>query len=163
MFAVTILGNNSALPMHDRHPTAQVLTMDEYAFLIDCGEGTQIQMNRYKIRRSRISHIFISHLHGDHYFGLPGLLNSFSLTHRTEELHLFAPAPLESILRQIFEVADTKLTYPLIFHALEQDGLIFDAGKLSVHCFKVIHRIDCWGFMFREKEKPRKVDVDRAR
>jgi ribonuclease Z len=149
--------------MHDRHPTSQVLTIDEYAFLIDCGEGTQIQMNRYKIRRSRIAHIFISHLHGDHYFGLPGLLNSFSLTHRTEDLHLYAPAPLESILRQIFEVADTKLTYSLIFHPLEEDGLIFDARKLTVHCFKVQHRIECWGFLFREKEKPRKVDIDRAR
>ncbi|TAH05200.1 MAG: MBL fold metallo-hydrolase, partial [Sphingobacteriales bacterium] len=79
MFAVTILGNNSALPMHDRHPTAQVLTVDDQTFLIDCGEGTQVQMNRFKIRRSRISHIFISHRHGDNYFGLFGLLNSFSL------------------------------------------------------------------------------------
>ena len=149
--------------MHDRHPTAQVLTMDENAFLIDCGEGTQIQMNRYKIRRSRIAHIFISHLHGDHYFGLPGLLNSFSLTNRTEDLHLYAPAPLEPILRQIFEVADTKLTYPLFFHPLDKDGLILEGKKLTVHCFHVQHRIECWGFLFREKEKLRKVDLDRAK
>jgi len=163
MFAVTILGNNSALPMHDRHPTAQVLTLDEFACLIDCGEGTQIQMNRYKIRRSRIAHIFISHLHGDHYFGLPGLLNSFSLTNRTEDLHLYAPPALEPILRQIFEVADTRLTYTLFFHPLEKDGMIMEGKKISVHCFKVQHRIDCWGFMFREKEKLRKVDIDKAR
>jgi len=149
--------------MHDRHPTAQVLTMDEHAFLIDCGEGTQIQMNRYKIRRSRIAHIFISHLHGDHYFGLPGLLNSFSLTNRTEDLHLYAPAPLEAILRQIFEVADTKLTYPLFFHPLDKDGLIMEGKKLTVHCFHVQHRIECWGFLFREKEKPRKVDLERVK
>jgi ribonuclease Z len=163
MFAVTILGNNSALPMHDRHPTSQVVTIDEYSFLIDCGEGTQIQMNRYKIRRSRIAHIFISHLHGDHYFGLPGLLNSFSLTNRTDDLHLYAPPALESILSRIFEVADTKLTYTLCFHPLEKDGLIMDGKKLSVHCFKVQHRIDCWGFLFREKEKLRKVDTLKAK
>ena len=74
MFGVTILGNNSALPAYERHPTAQVVTLDEHLFLIDCGEGTQMQLSKYKIRRSRINHIFISHLHGDHYFGLPGLL-----------------------------------------------------------------------------------------
>ncbi len=163
MFAVTILGNNSALPMHDRHPTAQVLFIDEFGFLIDCGEGTQIQMNRYKIRRSRIGHIFISHLHGDHYFGLPGLLNSYSLTNRTDDLHLYAPAPLESILQQIFEVADTKLTYKLFFHPLQEDGLILEGKKLTVHCFKVQHRIECWGFLFREKEKLRKVDLESAK
>ncbi len=163
MFAVTILGNNSALPMHDRHPTSQVLMVDEAAFLIDCGEGTQIQMNRYKIRRSRIAHIFISHLHGDHYFGLPGLLNSYSLTNRTEDLHLYAPAPLEPILKQIFDVADTRLTYPLIFHPLKENREIMDGKKLSVQCFKVQHRIDCWGFLFREKEKQRKVDPEMAK
>lgn len=149
--------------MHDRHPTSQVLTMDEFAFLIDCGEGTQIQMNRFKIRRSRIGHIFISHLHGDHYFGLPGLLNSYSLTSRKEEIHLYAPAPLESILHQIFEVADTKLTYPLYFHPLEKDGMILEEKKLTVECFRVQHRIDCWGFLFREKGRQRKIDSERVR
>ena len=163
MFAVTILGNNSALPMHDRHPTSQVLLMDESAFLIDCGEGTQIQMNRYKIRRSRIAHIFISHLHGDHYFGLPGLLNSYSLTNRTDDLHLYAPPQLEPILHKIFEVADTNLTYKLIFHPLENEGVIMDGKKIMVECFKVKHRISCWGFLFREKEKPRKVDIEKAK
>ena len=163
MLAVTILGNNSALPMHDRHPTAQVVTVDDQTFLIDCGEGTQVQMNRYKIRRSRISHIFISHLHGDHYFGLFGLLNSFSLISRKEDLHLFAPAPLEAILEQVFQTGDTKLSYNLYFHPLEKAGLLYDGKKIEVHCFPVFHRINCWGFMFREKEKLRKVDVDRCR
>ena len=162
MFAVTILGNNSALPMHDRHPTAQVLTVDDETFLIDCGEGTQVQMNRYKIRRSRISHIFISHLHGDHYFGLFGLLNSFSLINRKEDLHLYAPAPLKVILDQVFQTADTILSYNLFFHPLE-DGLLYEGKKLTVHCFPVFHRINCWGFLFREKEKLRKVDVEKTR
>lgn len=149
--------------MHDRHPTAQILTMDDQTFLIDCGEGTQVQMNRYKIRRSRISHIFISHLHGDHYFGLFGLLNSFSLINRKEDLHLFAPAPLEEILQKVFITADTQLSYKLYFHPLEKEGLLYEGKKITIHCFPVYHRINCWGFLFREKDKLRKVDVDRCR
>ncbi len=149
--------------MHDRHPTSQVLTMDDQTFLIDCGEGTQVQMNRFKIRRSRINNIFISHLHGDHYFGLFGLLNSLSLISRTEDLHLFAPAPLESILKEVFRVADTRLSYPLFFHPLDQEGQIWEGAKATVSAFRVFHRIDCWGFLFREKEKQRKVDIDKAR
>ena len=160
MFAVTILGNNSALPMHDRHPTAQVLTVDDQAMLIDCGEGTQVQMNRFKIRRSRISHIFISHLHGDHYFGLFGLLNSFSLVNRREDLHLFAPPGLKTILDLVLEHAETELSYTLHFHPLQTPGLILEGKKLTVECFPVFHRIGCWGFLFREKEKLRRVDVD---
>jgi ribonuclease Z len=163
MFAVTILGNNSALPMHDRNPTSQVLTMDDQAFLIDCGEGTQVQMNRFKIRRSRINNIFISHLHGDHYFGLFGLLNSLSLISRTEDLHLYAPPALENILLEVFRVADTKLSYRLHFHPLEQEGQIWEGPKATVTAFRVFHRIDCWGFLFREKEKQRKVDIENAR
>ena len=120
-------------------------------------------MNRYKIRRSRINHIFISHLHGDHYFGLFGLLNSYSLISRKEDLHLYAPAPLEPILQQVFKTADTQLSYQLIFHPLEKAGLLFESSKLAIECFPVFHRINCWGFLFREKEKLRKVDVDQCR
>lgn len=149
--------------MHDRNPTSQVLTIDDQAFLIDCGEGTQVQMNRFKIRRSRIHNIFISHLHGDHYFGLFGLLNSLSLISRMDDLHLYAPAPLENILKDVFRVADTKLSYRLIFHPLEEEGLIWEGAKVTVSTFRVFHRIDCWGFLFREKEKQRKVDTDKAR
>lgn len=162
MLALTILGNNSALPAFDRNPTAQVLqTLDE-SFLIDCGEGTQMQMTKYKIRRSKIGHVFISHLHGDHYFGLIGLLTSMSLLSRTQELHLYAPAALETIIRLQLEVADTHLSYPLHFHALQEEGLIHDGKKIQVHCFKVLHRIACWGFLFRQKKNPRKLDAARA-
>ena len=149
--------------MHDRHPTSQLVTIDENALLIDCGEGTQIQMNRYKIRRSRIDHIFISHLHGDHYFGLPGLLNSFSLTNRIDDLHIYAPEALEMILQKMFEVADTRLTYTLHFHPLRDEGIILDGKKITVSSFKVQHRIECWGFLVREKEKQRKVDPEKAK
>jgi ribonuclease Z len=148
--------------MHERHPTCQVITAGDELFLVDCGEGAQAQMNRYKIRRSRINHIFISHLHGDHYFGLPGLLNSFSLTSRKEPVHLHAPAPLKAILDLQFEAAQAHLTYPLHFHALEEEREIVSLQKFSVMSFRVSHRIECWGFLFREKEKPRKIDPDRA-
>ncbi len=163
MLALTILGNNSAIPAFERYPTAQVLQMQEDIFLIDCGEGTQMQMAKYKIRRSKISHIFISHLHGDHYFGLIGLLTSMSLLNRTQDLHLHAPAPLEKILQMQLEVASTTLCYKLLFHPLTAEGLILNEKKITVHCFKVLHRIECWGFLFRQKKKPRKIDSDRAR
>ncbi len=162
MFAVTILGNNSALPMHDRHPTSQIVEVDEHVFLVDCGEGAQIQMNRFKIRRSRINHILISHLHGDHYFGLPGLLNSFSLTNRAEEIHLYAPPALHEILDLQFKAAATELTYALHFHPLTQEGVLIDERKAIVSCFKVTHRVECWGFLFKERQKLKKVDPEKA-
>ncbi len=163
MIAITILGNNSAIPAFGRNPTSQLLqTLDE-SYLIDCGEGTQLQMAKYKIRRSKIKHILISHLHGDHYFGLIGLLNSMSLLGRTQDLHLHAPAKLEEIIHLQFKVADTNLSFKLYFHALEKEGIIIDENKLTVECFKVIHRIECWGFLFKEKKNPRKVNNERAR
>ena len=161
MFGVTILGNNSALPAYDRHPTAQVVTLNDQLFLIDCGEGTQMQLSKYKIRRSKISHVFISHLHGDHYFGLPGLLTSFSLMSREADLHLHAPEPLKQILDLQFSSADTRFTFKVHFHPLKEEGLIVDEDKFTVECFKVMHRIECWGFIIREKKKPRKIDTNR--
>lgn len=162
MFGVTILGNNSALPAYDRHPTAQVVTLNEQLFLIDCGEGTQMQMARYKIRRSKIKHIFISHLHGDHYFGLIGLLTSMGLLGRETDLHLYAPSALKDILELQFKVADTNLPFPLHFHPLEKDQIIIDTKKFSVECFATQHRIPCWGFIIREKKHPRKIDREKV-
>ncbi len=162
MFGVTILGNNSAIPAYDRHPAAQVVTLRDVLLLIDCGEGTQIQMSKYKIRRSRISYIFISHLHGDHYFGLPGLITSMGLLGREEELHLFAPPPLKEILDMQLKVAKTVLPFSLIFHPLQQEGFLVNNENFSAECFTVYHRIDCWGFIINEKKKPRKLLVDKA-
>src|ERR1700689_416938 len=144
MLAVTILGNNSALPAFDRHPTAQVVTMDEHIFLIDCGEGTQMQMARYKIRRSKINHIFISHLHGDHYFGLIGLITSMGLLGRIQELNLYAPPPLKELIDMQLKFADTQLPFPLHFHCLQGEDVIMKDSKVEVGCFKVNHRIECW-------------------
>ena len=163
MFAITILGNNSALPAFGRNPTSQLLQADDDSFLIDCGEGTQNQLSRYKLKRSKISRIFISHLHGDHYFGLMGLITSMSLLNRTQELHLHAPAGLKAIIDLQLGVASMTLSYPLHFHPLGEEGIIADTGKVEISCFKVKHRIDCWGFLFREKKKPRSIDAEKAR
>ena len=157
MFSVTILGNNSAVPAFDRHPTSQVVTLHDHSFLIDCGEGTQMQMSKYKIRRSKINHIFISHLHGDHYYGLVGLLTSMGLLSRTTDLHLYAPAMLKEILDLQFKVADTKLPYAVHFHPLKKEEIIFEDERCTVECFTTKHRIECWGFLFREKKCPRKI------
>lgn len=161
MFGLTILGNNSAIPAFDRHPTAQVLTFADQIYLIDCGEGTQSQLTKYKIRRSRINHIFISHLHGDHYFGLIGLLSSFSLMGRTAPLHIYAPAELEQILLLQMEVASNILPYAMHFHAHPTGHqLILDDGKVEVFIFPTKHRIKCYGFFFREKKWLRQISKE---
>lgn len=163
MIAVTILGNNSAVPSHSRHPTAQILQSGEHFFLIDCGEGTQMQLSLYKIKRSRINRIFISHLHGDHYFGLIGLLNTLALNNRLNDLHIYSPSPLRSIIELQMDVAAARFPYQLYFHDLNKEEIIFEDKKLSVECFKVNHRIECWGFIFREKKNLRKVNVQQVK
>lgn len=162
---VTILGNNSALPAFGRHPTAQVVTVYGEAMLIDCGEGTQIQMQRFGVKWRKLQHIFISHLHGDHYFGLPGLINSMSLLGRTLPLHLYAPAALEPILDQILKVADTALCYPFFFHPLAEgeSALLVDNDACIVRSFPVEHRIACHGFTIERKTKGRKLLPEKCR
>ena len=163
MIAVTILGNNSAVPAHNRHPTAQIVQTAEHAFLIDCGEGTQMQMDFYKIRRSKINHIFISHLHGDHYFGLIGLLTSLALNNRLNDLHIYSPKKLEAIIQIQLDAAGGQLPYSLYFHVLENEEIIFEDKKIAVECFKVNHRIECWGFKFKEKKNLRKINIQQAK
>lgn len=163
MLGVTILGNNSALPAFDRHPTAQLVTLDDQLFLVDCGEGTQVQLSRYRIRWGRINYIFISHMHGDHYFGLPGLINSMGLLNREHELHLFAPEPLKGILDLQLSAAGTQLPYTLHFHPLEHEGELVKTDRFRVSCFTTLHRIPCWGFKFEQVKAPRKVNPEKAR
>jgi ribonuclease Z len=162
MLAVTILGNNSAVPAFDRHPTSQVVTMDGDNFLVDCGEGTQIQMIKYRIRRSRISHIFISHLHGDHYFGLIGLINSFGLLNHLQDLHIYAPAPLQQIIEWQLKVANTILPYQLFFHTIDKQEVLLNEEKIVVKCFPTNHRIQCYGFSFHAKKGKRKLIPEKA-
>lgn len=158
-FAVTILGNNSALPAHGRHPTAQVVTYHDRLFLIDCGEGTQMQMSAYKIRRNKIQHLFISHLHGDHYFGLIGLLNSFGLQNRTRPLHIYCPEPLKKILDVQFESSDTILPFELTYTFLApgKHQILLTQEDLVVEAFPTDHRIACFGFLFRQIQSKRKL------
>jgi ribonuclease Z len=173
MLAVTILGNNSALPAFDRHPTAQIVTMEDHIFLVDCGEGTQMQMAKYKIRRSKINHIFISHLHGDHYFGLIGLLTSMGLLGRTQDLHIHAPGALQEIIGLQLRVADIHLPYLVHFDSLpqqpseakiaDQPAVLLREARYEVSCFPVTHRIECWGFIFREVRPVRRVNPEKAR
>lgn len=163
MLSVTILGNNSAVPAFNRHPTSQVVSHDGTNYLVDCGEGTQIQMIKYKIRRSKITHIFISHLHGDHYFGLIGLINSFSLLSHKQEMHIYAPSPLQQIIEVQLKVADNTLSYPLYFHTLTEPGVLVDNEKIRISCFRTTHRIECYGFLFDEKEGKRKLLIDKVR
>ncbi len=163
MFAVTILGNNSAVPAFNRHPTSQVVTLEGVNYLVDCGEGTQIQLINYKIRRSKISHIFISHLHGDHYFGLVGLINSLSLLGHQQSLHVFGPAPLKEIIELQLRVADTTICYPLHLHTITGPDTLVDDNRITVKCFRTNHRIECYGFSFTEKKAPRKLNIEKAK
>jgi ribonuclease Z len=158
-FEITILGNGSATPTFQRHPSAQVLRVDDRVYLIDCGEGTQMQMGRYKVKSHRIMHIFISHLHGDHYLGLMGLLSSMHLQGRTTELHIYAHRELQSIIEYQMEVSHTRLRYPLVFHWHEniKGHSLFEDDHITVEPIPLEHRIPCVGFLFREKPRPVKL------
>jgi ribonuclease Z len=158
-FKITILGSNSAIPTLKRNPTAQIINHNQKIFLIDCGEGTQMQLRRYHLKLQRISQIFISHLHGDHYFGLIGLISSMHLLGRNDELHVYGPAQLEKILQIQLEASQTELMYPFHFHAIdpEVNTVIFENDKLEVSTIPMNHRVPTCGFLFQEKPGNRKL------
>ncbi|HPR31673.1 MAG TPA: ribonuclease Z [Prolixibacteraceae bacterium] len=155
-FELTILGTSSALPTSTRYPTAHVLNVRERFFLIDCGEGTQIQMRKYGIKFHRINHIFISHLHGDHYYGLIGLLSSYTLLERKTDLHIYAHSDLPLILKSQLDLLSSDLTYKIIWHPLnfKREQIIFENAFLKVRSFPLRHRIPCCGFLFSEQTEP---------
>lgn len=163
-FSLTVLGSSSAAPAHNRNLSAHLLNANERFFLIDCGEGTQFQLRKYHLSMQRIKHIFISHLHGDHFFGLIGLLNTMHLHGRKEELHLYADAQLENILNVQLQASGTFLLFPIIFHPLRYDSgdLILEEQRITVHSFPLLHSIPTCGFLFREKNPPRRVPVARS-
>ncbi|MDF1559401.1 MAG: ribonuclease Z [Bacteroidales bacterium] len=158
-FRLTILGTSSALPTSDRYPTAHVLNVHERLFLIDCGEGTQMQMRRYRIRFGRINHIFISHLHGDHFFGIYPLLSSFNLMGRKTPLHLYAPEPVEDLVSRHLSDFDINLGFELVIHSLKsrECSLILNDRRVEVFSFPLRHRIPSYGFLFREKRAERNI------
>ena len=160
-FELTILGCSSATPTASRNPTAQVLNIHERFFLLDCGEATQIQIRRFKINIQRIDHIFISHLHGDHYLGLPGLLGTMHLLGREKKLHIYSPPGLKEIIDTNHFHSKTFLKYELVFHVIENKATIFEDDKLTVDTIPMNHRIPCYGFLFREKRLPRNIIKDK--
>jgi ribonuclease Z len=152
-FEVTILGTAAATPAYGRFPTSQVLNIQDQWYMIDCGEGTQMRLTDFHIPRNRINHIFISHLHGDHVFGLPGLLTSMSLNGRQEAMHIYSPIGLEEMIHAMLRLSDSHLLYPLHFHVTntEQHELIYENDGLTVHSIPLLHSVPCAGFLFKEK------------
>ncbi len=161
-FDLLILGSSSAAPTTKRNPSAQLLNVAERFFLIDCGESTQIQLRKYKTKFQKIDHIFISHLHGDHFLGLPGFLSSMHLLGRKQPLTLYCPKELKGIIDLINTVSDTRLNYEIKWHFTKNDGLnlLFEDEKVQVFSFPMKHRIFCTGFLFKEKPLLRKIDKD---
>ncbi|MES2733171.1 MAG: ribonuclease Z [Bacteroidota bacterium] len=162
IFELTILGCNAAIPAHNRHPTAQILQIDQSYFLIDCGEGTQMQLSKFKIRPNRIHYIFISHLHGDHYLGLTGLISTMHLHKRTDDLYLYGPIGLAEIITLQLKYSDTRLNYRICFHEIDTEArkVILENDWLTVETIPLIHRINCAGFLFREKPKRHRLRKD---
>ena len=163
IFEVSILGSSSATPIYQRHPTAQVLNIHERFFLVDCGEGTLIQLNRYKIKFHRINHIFISHLHGDHYLGLLGLLSTMHLQGRTIPIHLYCQEKLKEIIDIQLKYSETVLRFPIHYHMLdtEKAAVIFEDDDIEISTIILNHRIPCTGFLFREKPRLRKLQKEK--
>ncbi|MBU2951177.1 ribonuclease Z [Tamlana agarivorans] len=158
---LSILGCYSATPRTLNNTTSQVLEINNHMFLIDCGEGTQVQLRKHKIKFNRIKHIFISHLHGDHFFGLVGLISTFRLLTRETDLHVYGPKGIKDIVVLQMKLADSWTNYNLYFHELTSDKseLIFEDDKVEVHTIPLNHRIYTNGYLFKEKEGDRKLDV----
>ncbi|RED49302.1 ribonuclease Z [Seonamhaeicola aphaedonensis] len=158
---LTILGCYSATPRILTNPTAQVLETKGHMFLIDCGEGTQVQLRKHKVKFSRIKHIFISHLHGDHFFGLVGLISTFRLLTREADLHIYGPEGIKEVITLQMKLADSWTNYKLIFHELtsKKSELIFEDDKVEVHTIPLNHRVYTNGFLFKEKKGKRKLNI----
>lgn len=161
MLEIKILGSSSATPTLERHPSAQLVFAGDTKILIDCGEGTQTQMFRYQIKYNRIDYILISHLHGDHFLGLPGLLSTMSLNGRKRPLHIAGPKALAELMASFLEVSDTHLEFPVNYHTTQPDSLslLFSTDSLEIHSIPLKHRIPCTGFLIKEKKDPRKINV----
>ena len=162
---LTILGCHSATPRVNAHPTSQYLEINNRHFLIDCGEGTQRQMRKHKVGFSKINHIFISHLHGDHFFGLIGLISTFGILNREKELHIYGPKGLKEVTTLQLRVSKSYSKYNIVFHELnsKESELIFEDDNVSVTTIPLSHRVYTNGFLFREKEKPKKLNIDNVK
>lgn len=158
---LTILGCHSATPHENKNPTAQLLDIKGHRFLIDCGEGTQVQLRKAKVSFVHIKHIFISHLHGDHFYGLPGLVSSFRLLGREAPLHIYGPKGIKEALTLLLKLANSWTNYPLHFHELESDvsECVFEDDSVTVHTIPLKHRVYTNGFLFAEKQGLRRINT----
>lgn len=159
---VTILGYNSATPTVNSHPTSQLINVNERYLLVDCGEGTQVQLRRAKAKFSKINHIFISHLHGDHVFGLIGFISTMQLMGKTTPLHIFGPYGIQDFIMNQLRHTQAKCSYELVFHELdfEDSRLIFEDKKVEVYNLPLDHRIYCNGYLIKEKPKLKKLNIE---
>lgn len=159
---VTILGCHSATPRANAYPTSQYLEINNSHFLIDCGEGTQRQMRKYKVSFSKINHIFISHLHGDHFFGLIGLISTYGILSRDKDLHIYGPVGIKEVTLLQLKFSKSHVKYKIIFHELssKESEVVFENDKVIVQTIPLIHRVYTNGYLFTEKQKPRKLHID---
>lgn len=164
-FSVLILGSASASPTISRNPSAQLVNINEQYYLVDCGEGTQLRLREHKIKFQRLHHIFISHLHGDHYLGLLGLLQTMHLLGRTLPLNVYGPKQLKEIIDMHLSYSHSTLKYSLIFHETQtnESVVLFENDQITVSTILLDHRIPCTGFLFKEKTKPRIINVGEVR
>ncbi len=162
-FKLRILGSSSALPTSERFPTSQVVLYNNTPYLIDCAEGTQLQMRKYKVPFGRLKNIFISHLHGDHFYGIFGLLSTFNLLGRIQDLNIYAPAKLKSIYESVLKLNNDGLNYKINFFELYNNGKnkIYENKDFQVFSFPLKHSKEVFGFLFEEKQKQRKVIKDK--
>ncbi len=162
---LTILGCYSATPRTLGNTTSQVLEINNNMFLIDCGEGTQVQLRRHKVKFNRIKHIFISHLHGDHFYGLVGLISTFRLLTREADLHVYGPKGIKEIITLQLKLADSWTDYNLYFHELSSKAseLIYEDDTVEVHTIPLTHRVYTNGYLFKEKEGERSLNIDAAK
>lgn len=159
-FYVTVLGSSSATPSNHRGLTSHVVNYDGNYIMFDCGEGTQLQLRRFNIPMQKINHIFISHLHGDHFYGLIGLMSTYHLYQRTKPLHIYAHEPLKQIIDIQLQASHTELSYPFVFHTIPFDyrGTLLNENDFFIHTFPMLHAIPTNGFVFHEKKRQRKVN-----
>jgi ribonuclease Z len=158
-FEVTILGSGAALPTSRRNPTSQYVVCNDRHILIDCGEGTQMQIRRFGVKFQRIQHILISHLHGDHYFGLVGLISTMRLLGRDKDLTIYGPSQLEDIIRSQLEAGETRLDFDIRFVKIDGDRseLVYEDNLIEIHTFPLKHGIPTNGYIIKEKEGERKL------
>lgn len=161
-FELTILGSNSAMPAYGRWPTSQILSVANQLILIDCGEGCQMRMLEYKIKRSKISHVLISHLHGDHVYGLPGFVGSLAHLSRKDPLHIYGPVGIKEYAEVILRLSESYTPFELVIHELNNTecSVIVDHNRYTIEAFPVSHRIPTFGFLIKEKQAQKNIRVE---